>query len=442
MHKHVSDNYHCFRGRSTADLDASLPGELESWLEDFWKNNSDVRRANQECIIFWCRLETLGVMTAVQKDWLLTFITAQLWQHNDNSVAVFLHTNRAEMLETSKEEPKKADTPNMEVCDDAGSSDSDAGENMSVRDTNRQFQKHFENKSRNLDIRDFRIAFEPESVYGKRRATADGFMVMANSKSNVYRKSPVWKRGLVTGVQMLPRKDFRKTPVRHDTGAGKFKEDSSTGELQQQGKLGIGQHITPVQALKQATAGTSLVNEMLSKLHSPSHIGIPSGTGLVCIDIFGYDAFAAEACFNLGVTTMSMCACATISHSHEVHTHVHNLVSRHIHGAARSGAMQIAGFPKFDTMIDTLRSQTAPLDLKLSVTTLLPCGALVINDALCTKFSMNDWTKEARHLDVCVVVCDCRIIKGPYLLSVFKGQVAVWKLGAPMPTKTHMFKTI
>jgi hypothetical protein len=162
----------------------------------------------------------------------------------------------------------------------------------------------------------------------------------------------------------------------------------------------------------------------------------------VCIDIFGYDVFAAEACFNLGVTTMSMCACATISHSHEAHTHVHNLVSRHIHAAARSGAIQIAGFPKFDTMIDTLKSQTAPLDLKLSVTTLLPCGALVINDALCTKFSMNEWTKEACHLDVCVVVCDCRIIKGPYLLSVFKGQVAVWKPGAPRPTKTHVQNNI
>lgn len=47
----------------------SLPGELEAWADKFWQKFADgVRRKSTECTIFWCRLETLGVMSAAQKD--------------------------------------------------------------------------------------------------------------------------------------------------------------------------------------------------------------------------------------------------------------------------------------------------------------------------------------------------------------------------------------
>ena len=89
VHKHTDDYYKCFKARSSADLDERLPGELESWLDEVWAASAEgVRRKNQEHIFMWCRLETLGIMSAIQRDWLLSFVTknalgAQTHVHGD-----------------------------------------------------------------------------------------------------------------------------------------------------------------------------------------------------------------------------------------------------------------------------------------------------------------------------------------------------------------------
>lgn len=241
-----------------------------------------------------------------------------------------------------------------------------------------------------------RIFFDGESVYGQRRASVDGFVVMANNKGNVYRRSALWKRGTVQGVQMLPRNQHRKPQNRADTNAGFFRPNTS-GDLVQKSKLGVGSFFTPVQTLKQATAGASFFSEVLSMTHNPSVLKIPENAGLVCVDLFGYDGFSSEACFNLGLSSLSVRACVTVNHSYEICQHVHNLISRHVHAAARAGTLDIAGFPKFDVLVGALQSHSVPLDVHLSVSSVLPCGALVLNDALVSKWANNDWTKEARN---------------------------------------------
>ena len=239
-----------------------------------------------------------------------------------------------------------------------------------------------------------RIFFDPDTVYGMRRAVVDGFAVMANQKTNVYRNSPLWRKGVVEGVAMLPRKDHRKPASRMDTGSGHITEDQN-GDVQQQSKLGLGQLFTPPQTSKQLSGGSSMFQKVFMKLHVPAMIKIPEGTAVVCIDLFGYDGFAAEACFNMSLSS-SIIGCGTVCHSYDLHKQTMNSISRHVHGSARAGTLEIPGFPKFDTIVNALNAQCMAPTVVLAVTTLLPCGALVINDALVAKWSNNEWTKEAR----------------------------------------------
>jgi len=241
-------------------------------------------------------------------------------------------------------------------------------------------------------VRDIRFFFDPESAYGMRRGFVDGFAVVANCKTNCYRRSPLWKKGVVDGITMLPRKDFRKLPVRFDTGSGRIRETKS-GDILQQSKLGVGQFVTVVQALKQSSAGSSFFNKVFSKLHVPSAIKIPDGTAVAVVDLHGYDSFAAEASFNMGINS-SVIGCAQVCHSLELHKHCRNLIGKHIHNSARRGEFPMAGFPKFDALIAALSSQSTTPSLTLSVCTVLPCGALVINDALVAKWLASEWTKE------------------------------------------------
>jgi hypothetical protein len=329
----------------------------------------------------------MGILTASQKDFLYSFVTAQLWQHPETTIAIFIHNNRSEQISHIKQE----------TFDGAASSSSDDGESMSVRDSNRAFQKEFEKKNRNLEVKDLRAVFEPSTVYGKRAASIDGFMVVAKHKGNIYKKSALWKRGVATGVSMLPRKDYRKTPTRHDTGAGKIKEDE-TGMIVQQSKLGLGSFFTPVQVLKQVTGGVSFFSEVIDKLHTPASLGLPVGTGYVCVDLFGYDGYSAEACINASTSNMTKKACVTVCHSYETASHTQNIIARHVHELARNGQIELQGFPKFEIMVNALKTQLAPMEMHLSVTTLLACGSLVVNDSLGAKWSNNEWTKEAHDL--------------------------------------------
>ena len=244
-------------------------------------------------------------------------------------------------------------------------------------------------------MRDIRVMFDKPSIYGMRRASVDGFMVVANSKDNVYRKCPLWKRGIADGAQMLPRADHRKPQARSDTSAGRFVADQ-TGTFQQNSKLGVGQYLTPVQTLKQHSAGTSFFTQVISEVHVPKVLKIPENAGLVIVDLFGYDGWAAEATFNNALGNLTVQACVTICHSLESAHYVHSIISRQIHTAARSGLLDIAGFPKFDQMVSALQAQNMPLDVKLNVSVLLPCGSLVVNDTLIAKWSGNEWTQEAR----------------------------------------------
>jgi hypothetical protein len=387
VHKYVDENFKCFRSKNSANLEEALPQDLEQFLDGFWSRASDgIRRLNNEHIIYWVRLETMGVLTVIQKDWLTTFLTARLWADKTTSAAVVISMNRSEQLKA--ESPAKLEK--VEKQEDAHGSESDEGETMSTRDTNREFQKEFEKKSRALDVRDLRISFTEESVYGKRRGCVDGFLILADDKNNVYRKSPLYRRGTVDGVVMQPRATCRKPPLRCDTGSGTFDADGM-----QKSKLGVGSTFTPVQMLKQHTAGISFFQTVISKLHSPTHLKLSESAGVVTVDLFGYDGFSAEGCFALQSSGSTLRPCVTVNHSYEMHKYVTGQVSRAIHTAAKDGTLEIRGFPKFQGLVDALDAVPTQMSLNFNVTTLLPCGSLVVNESLMEKWLASPWTQEA-----------------------------------------------
>ena len=132
VNKHSDEFYKRFKSKSSADLDETLPGELETWLDTVWTaSNEGVRRRHLEHLFIWCRLETLGILTAIQRDWLLAFVTKILWEYKGTAAVVFINMNRAEQFKYERDEDDKNDD----------SAEESEGECMSVRDASRDFQK-------------------------------------------------------------------------------------------------------------------------------------------------------------------------------------------------------------------------------------------------------------------------------------------------------------
>ena len=52
-----------------------------------------------------------------------------------------------------------------------------------------------------------------DSVYGKRDGALTGIAVVHQERSNIYRKSTLWKTGVITDVQMLERASMFKPEV-------------------------------------------------------------------------------------------------------------------------------------------------------------------------------------------------------------------------------------
>ena len=52
-----------------------------------------------------------------------------------------------------------------------------------------------------------------ESMYGKRDGALTGIAVLHQDKGNIYRKTGLWKQGVVDDIEMLPRASMFKPEV-------------------------------------------------------------------------------------------------------------------------------------------------------------------------------------------------------------------------------------
>ena len=52
-----------------------------------------------------------------------------------------------------------------------------------------------------------------ESVFGKRDGALTGIAVLHQERSNIFRKTSLWKQGVVDDIEMLPRQKMFKPEV-------------------------------------------------------------------------------------------------------------------------------------------------------------------------------------------------------------------------------------
>ena len=57
------------------------------------------------------------------------------------------------------------------------------------------------------------VETDQDSVYGRRDGALTGIAVVHSERSNVFRKTPLWKLGVVDSVQMCPRSQMYKPEV-------------------------------------------------------------------------------------------------------------------------------------------------------------------------------------------------------------------------------------
>ena len=54
------------------------------------------------------------------------------------------------------------------------------------------------------------VTFEPSSVYGSRSGYQQVLLITSNDKNNIFRRSRIWKVGVIHGVTMLGRAEMLK----------------------------------------------------------------------------------------------------------------------------------------------------------------------------------------------------------------------------------------
>ena len=154
-----------------------------------------------------------------------------------------------------------------------------------------------------------------------------------------------------------------------------------------------GENFTHVQMAKQHTSGIDFHSKVLAKMHDG--MNLESSASTVVIDLFGYDGWAAEATFASSVSSNQHTFCATVCHTAEAKEFVYNILTRAVFNARRKGEFDLKGFPHFATLVEAVNANSkCALDIKLNVTTLLPCGALIISDSLTHKWFYHEFSRD------------------------------------------------
>ncbi len=205
--------YPVFFAKSTADLQNSLPAELCDWTENVQTHviGNGVRRSELELLVMYASLPNVGILTAIQKDWLASEIIRNLAQNQRRGCAVLFVPNRAQDYKKEQlDGPRVKDELSEDEAETVAAkeeSESDV-EIADIREVTSELVKSLTIKGSNLKAQEFSVVFSQGSVFGKRRGYHVGIMIVPNHAENVFLKSKLWTRGVISEVDMLPRKDF------------------------------------------------------------------------------------------------------------------------------------------------------------------------------------------------------------------------------------------
>ncbi|CAJ1375536.1 unnamed protein product [Effrenium voratum] len=355
------------QAEADADNSGALSAKMEPWLQATLAGfNGGIRRADNECIIGFVNFPVAGVVSSWKQHFALQQVTSLCHAFPRTFLAVLVLPNRAGDLRSSASKAEKAEESDEgredneqdeDVKEEKGADDDEPLDADSIlRDFHHKLQCAYMERERNLKVRLGQVIFSPSSVYGTRSAFHQVLLVMANDRQNVFQKSSFWKTRVVSDVEMLPRASMVKLP-KGDTRYG------SEGRF------------TRVQELKQACGGTSFCGSIFEAL-------LPHNDCPTCIlDFLGYDSWPATYAMTQ-VSRGRRWAAGSIGHSNSETTHCANLIAQKVFGLARSAALKVAGFPRFEEAIQELQSLQTVQTPSYEVTVALPDGTLVVKDAV------------------------------------------------------------
>ena len=250
--KFCKENLPIVKASSIHDLGASMPSVLNH-IERISTEiiGEGARRKDWEFVIYWLNLPTLGVVSAMQLNWVSAMLEAQLLNNNSSktrAVCVILANNRAgDLTDSGVKEEDETDDEDDESGDEGGSKKEKADTESKVREVYNKIITDIESKE--LQTSGFRILFKRSTVYGKRKAYHDGLLVTAANCVNVFHDGDLWKHGGAEDVDMLPRAQCRRPAISMQGARCSGKAATVSKKLS---GIKMSQKMTLVQAKKQA----------------------------------------------------------------------------------------------------------------------------------------------------------------------------------------------
>jgi len=149
--------------------------------------------------------------------------------------------------------------------DEAGGG-GNTSEMLSLANFKTNILQMFLHPDRKLDVQEVRLVFDPATARGKRKAFHDGLVVISATEANVFRRSSLWTRGVITGIPILPIDAMKRIGTSASGPQAKKK-------LVKKGLSGL----TAAQRTRQALGGcqinTMLINSALDGVPSEQEAG-------------------------------------------------------------------------------------------------------------------------------------------------------------------------
>ena len=197
---------------------AETSGLLEPWKRDLFQETygDSLVAARKVLTLYYLNLCTVGVVGATKLSWFTEFLSSKLHEAPESSMAIIIQTNRAgDDLAMKKEECDSEEEDGETAGSKAGKAycygggTLRAGSNNAVRLSKQRVVDSFMSESKRLLITDAVVTFDASSVYGARSETHECLLLTATTdRPNLWHRSRLWRRHVVSGVPMLPVRQF------------------------------------------------------------------------------------------------------------------------------------------------------------------------------------------------------------------------------------------
>ena len=180
-------------------------------------------------------------------------------------------------------------------------------------------------EGRGLQMEAGTLVYSPETIYGARKGKHEFLMLVPEaSQDNVFAKSDLFHRGVVTGVAMLPKAAMTKPP----------------------GVLSKASGLTIVQQHRCHTGGPAIPAAIFNGIYAGTKIG----EMVTIVDLYGYDGSTALYAINRRSSSSAPKEkVATICHHADHAQHVKSTISQKLYEWGSKGG-SIPGFPDLSTV--------------------------------------------------------------------------------------------